>query len=97
MGGIVLLNPAEFIGIFLATIGSIISVIGSLYNNLRRDHLTAMKIWGYGSNPILLIWSVGLCLKLWDGGLSGISLAVMYMIFSVSNIWGLLQERSNTD
>jgi hypothetical protein len=38
-----------------------------------------------------------LCLNLWDGGLSGISLATMYAIFSVSNIWGLLKERSVTD
>ena len=62
--------PLETFGVILATIGSIISVIGSLYNNLWHNHLAAMKIWGYGSNPLLLIWSLGLCLHLWDGGLS---------------------------
>ena len=86
--------PLETVGITLATTGSIISVIGSLYNNLWHNHLAAMKIWGYGSNPLLLIWSLGLCLHLWDGGLSGVALAAMYSIFTVTNIYGLLKEPS---
>ena len=86
--------PLETVGIILATTGSFISVIGSLYNNLWHNHLAAMKIWGYGSNPLLLIWSLGLCLHLWDGGLSGVALAIMYSIFTVTNIYGLLKEPS---
>jgi hypothetical protein len=81
--------PLEIIGAVLATVGSITSVIGSLYNNLKHDHLTAMKIWGYGSNPLLLIWSIGLCFKIWDGGISGAALVLMYGIFTVTNLWGL--------
>ena len=86
--------PLETVGIILATTGSIISVIGSLYNNLWHNHLAAMKIWGYGSNPLLLIWSLGLCLHLWDGGLSGLALTIMYCIFTVTNIYGLIKEPS---
>jgi hypothetical protein len=77
------------IGIGLSIVGSIISVIASLYNNLKHDHQKAMVIWGYGSNPILLIWSAGLSLHLWDGGIEGIPLFGMYLIFTISNLYGL--------
>jgi hypothetical protein len=80
------------IGIFLSIIGSVISVTGSLYNNLRHDHLAAMKIWGYGSNPILLVWAIGLSLHLWDGGVAGIPLVIMYGLFTLTNIYGLMKK-----
>jgi hypothetical protein len=78
----------EWIGTGLAIIGSTISIIGTLYNNLKLDHRTAMKIWA-ASNPILVVWSIGLAVGWWDGGLPGVALAVMYLVFAVTNFYGL--------
>jgi hypothetical protein len=80
------------IGIILSIIGSLISVAGSIENNIFRRHQLAMQIWGYGSNPVLLIWSLGLSLHWWDGGLSGLPLVGMYFVFSTSNLYGLIKK-----
>lgn len=42
------------IGASLAVIGSIISVIAAHINNVHRDHVRAMELWGW-SNPMLVI------------------------------------------
>ena len=76
------------IGTDLAWMGAIISVIGTTFNNLYLDHLEAMLIWRF-SNLILLVWSIGLWRKWWDGGLAGLALVGMYSYYSVTNEWGL--------
>lgn len=78
----------EVAGGVLAVLGSLISVIGALVNNCWHDHHGAMRLWMY-SNIMLLIWSVGYLAGLWNGGLSVGALMVMYLIFTVSNAWGL--------
>jgi hypothetical protein len=47
-----------------------------------------MKIWGI-SNPMLLIWGLGYIQGLWDGSLSIWALVAMYLIFTVTNLYGL--------
>lgn len=79
------------IGTGLAICGSFLSVCGALVNNLQHDHNRAMKIWMV-SNILLLAWSVGFLAGMWNGGLSVGALMVMYLIFSISNFWGLTHE-----
>ena len=79
------------IGAILAVSGSIVSVIGTCYNNLWHRHITAMKIWAV-SNALLLIWAMGLSCDWWDGGISGVSLVLMYAIFSITNAYGLFKQ-----
>jgi len=76
------------IGVSLAIAGSILSVVGTLYNNLKLDHGTAMMFW-QTSNPMLFVWAVGVALGYWNGGLSIGVVAVMYLIFTVTNFYGL--------
>jgi hypothetical protein len=72
----------------MAISGSIISVAGALINNLKHDHRRAMRLWMV-SNIMLLAWSAGFVSGLWNGGVSVGALMAMYLIFSVSNFWGL--------
>jgi hypothetical protein len=76
------------IGSSMAISGSIISVAGALINNLKHDHRRAMRLWMV-SNIMLLAWSAGFISGLWNGGVSVGALMAMYLIFSVSNFWGL--------
>ena len=76
------------IGLDIAVLGGIISCVGVVWNNIFLDHVTAMQIWAV-SNVVLLVWSYGLWKKWWDGGLSGLVLCLMYLFYTVTNIWGL--------
>jgi hypothetical protein len=76
------------IGSLCAVAGAIISVVGALTNNLQHDHRKAMKFWMV-SNILLLMWSAGYLLGYWNGSLSIGALFVMYLIFTVSNFYGL--------
>jgi hypothetical protein len=78
----------EQIGPTLAVSGSTLSIIGTLMNNLYLDHITAMYFWMI-SNPLLLAWAYGYDKEYWNGGLSGKALVVMYVVFTVSNFYGL--------
>ena len=79
-------------GSVLAVSGSIISVAGALVNNLKHNHRGAMQLWMF-SNVILLGWSIGYLAGLWNGSLSIGALMVMYLVFAVSNFWGLFYVR----
>lgn len=79
------------IGAAIAIIGSVISISGTLTNNLWHKHRLAMWIW-MPSNIILLVWAIGNSIGWWDGGLSGVALAIMYSIFTISNTLGLVKK-----
>ena len=79
----------EWLGFVLAVAGSIASVVGTLYNNLKHDHRKAMEIWGYYANPLLLVWAIGFCFNLWDSGLSGGAFVLLYSVNTISNWYGL--------
>jgi len=72
----------------LAVGGSVISVAGTLVNNLYLDHTTAMLFWMI-SNPILFVWAIGNIKNWWNDGISIEALAAMYSIFTVTNFYGL--------
>ena len=76
------------IGSALAIIGTIISIAGTVANNVWHKHILAMKIWMV-SNILLVAWSIGNTLDYWSGGLSGIALTIMYSIFTISGGYGL--------
>ena len=78
----------ELVGTAFAVLGSIMSVIGALTNNLRHDHHRAMEWWMY-SNILLLVWCAGNLGGLWNGGISIGAMMCMYLIFTASNAWGL--------
>lgn len=80
------------VGICLATGGSILSIIGTLINNLRHNHVGAMKIWGF-SNPMLATWAVGYLMGWWNGSLSVGAMLVMYLVFTITNWWGLMKYK----
>ncbi len=79
---------SDTIGLLLAISGTIISIVGTLVNNISLDHTMAMWLWML-SNPLLLCWAYGCYKKWWDGALSIEALAVMYLCFTVSNFYGL--------
>lgn len=81
-------DPIQIIGSGLAVLGSVISIVGALFNNIWHDHRGAMEWWMI-SNILLLIWAAGLMAGVWNGGVSALALVVMYLIFAVSNWWGM--------
>lgn len=76
------------IGLDIAFLGAVVSVAGSLYNNLYLDHYTAMLIWRW-SNLILLVYFVGRWKKWWDGGLSDMVMIGLYGWYILTNELGL--------
>lgn len=78
------------VGSVLAWVGTVISITGVLANNIMLDHTLAMQIW-FLSNPVFLAWAIGGYLKKWDGGLSYLALVVNYSIFTVTNVYGVMQ------
>jgi hypothetical protein len=78
------------IGLDLAVVGSSISVIGVIANNIFLDHILAMQIWAI-SNVILLAFFYGQYRNWWDAGLSSATVCVMYLIFTITNVWGLIK------
>ena len=84
------------IGSALAIVGTIISIAGTIANNVWHKHILAMQIWMF-SNVILVAWSIGNALDYWGGGLSGVALAIMYFIFTSSGAHGLYQYYKNGD
>jgi len=77
------------IGADLAVVGAIISCFGVVSNNVLLNHVLAMQIWAI-SNPILFIWAFGLYRHWWHDGLSGAAVAIMYAIFTATNLYGLV-------
>ena len=75
-------------GSALAISGATLSVLGIVINNVYLLHHTAMLLWLI-SNPVLLIWAIGVVLKKWNGGLSMEAIAAMYLIAFVTGAYGL--------
>jgi len=76
------------IGFYLSLGGAIISVIGVIVNNVMLDHIGAMQIWAF-SNVILLVYFYGEYKCWWSNGLSSAALCAMYVVFTVTNLYGL--------
>lgn len=82
-----------FLGSVFALVGSAVSILGALLNNLFLEHKYAMQLWMF-SNILLLVWATGFYLGYWNGGLSGFFLMVMYFVFAISNAYGLARYRN---
>jgi hypothetical protein len=89
------MNP-ELVGISFAVGGSVLSIVGTMHNNINLDHRMAMIFWMV-SNPLLLIWGMGYSLRIWNGGLSGWALAGMYLVFTITNFYGLFLKKKMWD
>ena len=81
------MNPAV-VGSALAIAGSLVSLYGACVNNLYHEHRKAMKIWAV-SNLLLLLWAIGYTAGWWDGAIAGVALIVLYLVYSITNFWGL--------
>lgn len=79
----------ENIGLDLAAVGTLISIIGVLENNVALDHTLAMWIW-LVSNTIFVIYFFGRTRDWWDGHISDGLLCVNYAVMLVSGVWGLM-------
>lgn len=81
----------ETIGYVLVIGGSIISIVGSLVNNLQHKHREAM-MWWMVSNPLLCAWAIGNVAGVWNGGISVSALAAMYGLYAITNLYGLTHK-----
>lgn len=79
---------ANTFGILLAAIGSIISIYGTIINNLVFNHVRAMIIWAF-SNTILMLWAFGQAFGFWNGGVSSVFLCSMYSVFTATNFYAM--------
>lgn len=81
------------LGNILAISGSILSLFGALINNIFLSHTQAMMIWMV-SNPILLVYFVGMDMKLWNGShhLSNRAIICLYLVFTITNFYGVISE-----
>lgn len=77
------------IGLDLAVIGSAISIVGVLLNNVFLLHREAMLVWVV-SNIILMGYFYGHWKDWWNGGLSSEVICLMYAVMLVSGVWGLM-------
>jgi hypothetical protein len=77
-----------YVGVCLSLVGCIISVIGVIANNVILDHLLAMQVWRF-SNYIMVGYFFGNYKGWWEGGISAGAMCILYVIFSITNEWGL--------
>ena len=79
----------EDVGLDLAALGSFVSIVGVIANNIAHDYKLAMMIWCV-SNVILMIYFYGHWKKMWDGGISTEIIFGMYVVFTISGIYGVI-------
>lgn len=85
------MTPKEklyYVGLGLSLTGCIISATGTVVNNIFLDHVFAMQIWRF-SNFILVGYFFGNYKGWWEGGLSAGAMCLLYVIFCITNEWGL--------
>ena len=77
------------LGLDLAVVGSAISIIGVLLNNVFLLHTSAMQVWVI-SNLIFVIYFYGRRKDYWNGGISDTIMCGMYCVMLVSGLYGLV-------
>ena len=77
------------IGLDLAVIGSALSIVGVLLNNVFLMHREAMLVW-IASNIILMVYFYGHWKDWWDGGISSEVIFVMYCVMFISGLYGVM-------
>lgn len=76
-------------GYLIAIVGSIISVGGTIANNLLLNPVMARELW-LMSNPLLLVWCEGMERAWWTNGLGLRSIKWMYTFYTVTGILSFL-------
>lgn len=79
------------IGTLLVLAGTILGIVGTLINNLRRMHHLAMMVWAV-SNPLLMIWLFGRLVGWWNGDLGLVALLCVHIVYTTSNWYGLVRK-----
>jgi hypothetical protein len=79
----------ENIGLDLAVIGTAISIIGVIWNNIFLLHYTAMQFW-FISNLIFVAYFYGCSANWWDGGIPDKLLCINYVVMLVTGVYGLM-------
>jgi hypothetical protein len=78
----------ENIGLDLAVIGTIISIMGVIWNNIFLSHYAAMQFW-FISNLIFVVYFYGRSKGYWDGNISDSLLCLNYAVMLITGIYGL--------
>ena len=81
---------SQKLGLPLPIIGTTISILGVVYNNIFLLHITAMWIWMF-SNALFVVYFGGRSKGWWNGGFSDGFLCLNYSIMLVSGAYGLMQ------
>jgi len=79
------------IGLDIAVLGFIISLVGVIENNLLLNHVAAM-LWWVPSNAIFCLYFFGRSRDLWDGHIGDEVMCINYAFMLVSGIVGLVQS-----
>lgn len=80
------------IGFGIAAVGALLTIIGTLVNNVHQRHRLAMKFWGI-SNPAMVVWAAGFILGYWTADLGIWAVLVIYVMMCLTNWYGLLAFR----
>ena len=80
--------PRENIGLDLAVLGTVISIVGVVANNIFLLHYIAMMVWLF-SNLIFIVYFYGRAKDWWDGGIPDMLLCINYIVMLVTGIFGL--------
>jgi len=78
----------KYFGAILAIAGTIFSIVGAYVNNIWIDPLLARQLWMI-SNPILLVWAIGLWKNWWKDVLGIKCVVGLYVFFTVTNAMSL--------
>ena len=83
------------IGLILALLASCIALYGVYLFNQRRDYTAANVWWGFGSNPLFVIYFAGRVLHWWNGSLGDIAMLVYFALMTASSWCGWIKKRGS--
>lgn len=78
----------SLIGWSLIITGSGFGIVGGVVNAAAMHNL-AIDIWLF-SNAFLLVWAIGFIKGYWNKKISVEALALMYLVFTVCNIYAIV-------
>ena len=76
------------IGLILATAASIIALVGVYLFNQKKNYLAANIVWGFGSNPLFVLYFFGRVMHWWNGGLGDVAMLVYFSLMMGSSWLG---------
>lgn len=81
------------IGFIIAFVASLIALYGVYLFNQKQDYTAANVYWGFGSNPLFVIYFAGRVMQFWDGGLGDIAMLLYFALMTLSSWCGWLWRK----